>query len=428
MNPNLHSYSENSPVFSAKNLSLNQNNRDSFQAPAVQLAGTILNQALQLGASDIHLEPEKDCLIVRCRIDGVLQKVMTVPKNLQEPLLSRFKIASGMDIGEKRLPQDGRLQKMWQQKPVDIRVSSLPTIHGETLVLRLLNREMVKLDLASLGFTEANLAKLQQICQQPHGLFLVTGPTGSGKSTTLYAALSSLDRAGRNIITVEDPVEYQLPGIRQVSVQPKIGLTFAACLRTILRQDPDMIMVGEIRDRETAAMSIHAALTGHLVFSTLHTNTAAGAVTRLLDMGVEPYLAASALQGVAAQQLVRQLCPHCRKAYTCSPDQWPYNYFQLTGRPVLYKAVGCSHCRHTGYVGRLALQEVLVPGESLRQKILSGASEMALEQLAFGEGMESLWQDGRRKVLAGETTPEEVLRVLGPNPIGMCGAPLTSDV
>lgn len=415
MNPNLHFYTENSPVYPQRNPSLKPKNLDTFQTPAVQLTDTILDQALALGASDIHLEPEKDCLMVRCRIDGVLQKVMTVPKNLQEPLLSRFKIASGMDIGEKRLPQDGRLQKLWQQKPVDIRVSSLPTIHGETLVLRLLNQDMVRLDLAGLGFTEENLAKLQQICQQPHGLFLVTGPTGSGKSTTLYAALSSLDRASRNIITVEDPVEYQLSGIRQVAVQPKIGLTFAACLRTILRQDPDMIMVGEIRDRETAAMSIHAALTGHLVFSTLHTNTAAGAVTRLLDMGIEPYLAASALQGVAAQQLVRHLCPHCRQAYTCAPDQWPYRYFRLTGSPVLYKAVGCSFCRHTGYVGRMALQEVLVPGETLRQKILAGTSEMALEQLAFAEGMESLWQDGRRKVLSGDTTPEEVLRVLGPN-------------
>lgn len=418
MNPNLHFYNENFPAFSPRNPSLNTKNPDTFQAPAVQLASRILDQALTLGASDIHLEPEKDCLMVRCRIDGVLQKVLTVPKNLQEPLLSRIKIASGMDIGEKRLPQDGRMQKIWQQKPVDIRVSSLPTIHGETLVLRLLNRDLVRLDLASLGFTEANLTKLQQICQQPHGLFLVTGPTGSGKSTTLYAALSSLDRVGKNIITVEDPVEYQLAGIRQVAVQPKIGLTFAACLRTILRQDPDMIMVGEIRDRETAAMSIHAALTGHLVFSTLHTNTAAGAVTRLLDMGIEPYLVTSALQGVVAQQLVRHLCPHCRKAYNCTPDQWPYQYFQLQGNPVLYKAIGCSHCRQTGYIGRLALQEVMLPGENLRQKILAGISEMALEQLAFAEGMESesLWQDGRRKVLAGETTPEEVLRVLGPNP------------
>lgn len=415
MYSSLHNFQQNSYEFLKNQDSVAATTQNEMQAPAVRLAETILQQALALGASDIHLEPEKEELVVRCRIDGVLQQLLTVPKSLQEPLLSRFKIASGMDIGEKRLPQDGRLQRNWQQKTVDIRVSSLPTIHGETLVLRLLNRDMVQLDLSGLGFSPGNLEKLQQIIRQPHGLFLVTGPTGSGKSTTLYAALMSLDRKSRNIITVEDPVEYQIPGIRQTAVQPKIGLTFASCLRTILRQDPDMIMIGEIRDKETAAMSIHAALTGHLVFSTLHTNTAAGAVTRLLDMGVEPYLAASALQGVAAQQLVRRLCPHCRRPYTCRPDHWAYPYFRFTGSPVLYEARGCSHCRHTGYTGRLSLQEVLVPGERLRQKILQGTSELELEKLAFSEGMASLWQDGRQKVLAGETTPEEILRVLGPN-------------
>ena len=414
MNTSLQNLQQNPYAFLEEKQPAPAEAQKEIQAPAVHLAETILQQAFTLGASDIHLEPEKEYLVVRCRIDGVLQHLLTVPKNLQEPLLSRFKIASGMDIGEKRLPQDGRLQRAWQQKTVDIRVSSLPTIHGETLVLRLLNRDMARTDLAGLGFSPVNLQKLQQIIRQPHGLFLVTGPTGSGKSTTLYAALMSLDRKTRNIITVEDPVEYQIPGIRQVAVQPKIGLTFASCLRTILRQDPDMLMIGEIRDRETAAMSIHAALTGHLVFSTLHTNTAAGAVTRLLDMGIEPYLAASALKGVAAQQLVRRLCPYCRRAYTCRPDHWAYTYFQLTEQTVLYEARGCSHCRHTGYVGRMSLQEVLVPGENLRQKILQGTSELELEKMAFSEGMISLWQDGRQKVLAGETTPEEILRVLGP--------------
>ena len=260
--------------------------------PAVKCATEILETALALGASDIHLEPAKEQLDIRCRVDGVLQSLTPVPKNLQDPVLSRFKILAGMDIGEKRLPQDGRFQGSWQGKAVDVRVSSLPTLFGEKLVLRLLNQETIQLELGNLGFSQRNLEKLKQALHQPHGLFLVTGPTGSGKSTTLYAALASLDRKGQNIITVEDPVEYQLPGISQVTVKPKIGLTFARCLRSILRQDPDTIMVGEIRDRETASMSIQAALTGHRVFSTLHTNTAVGAVTRLMDMGVEPYLAA----------------------------------------------------------------------------------------------------------------------------------------
>ena len=281
-------------------------------SPAIALAETLLNQGLGLGASDIHLEPGKDGLQVRCRIDGVLQFLTLVPKHLQEPLLSRFKIMAGLDIGEKRLPQDGRLQGEWEGRLVDIRVSSLPTLYGETLVLRLLDRQRVRLELGALGFPQHNLAQLRQAVLQPHGLLLVTGPTGSGKSTTLYALLSTLDRQGKNIITVEDPVEYQLDGISQVAVNRKVGLDFARSLRTILRQDPDIIMLGEIRDRETAAMSIQAALTGHLVFSTLHTNTAAGAVTRLLDMGVEPYLLAAALQAAAAQQLVRVLCPHCK--------------------------------------------------------------------------------------------------------------------
>lgn len=385
------------------------------EAPAVQLAEQILQQGLFLGASDLHLEPAKEKLIVRCRIDGVLQTLMQVGKNLQEPLLSRFKILSGLDIGEKRLPQDGRMQGFWQGNQVDIRVSTLPTLFGETMVLRLLGQQQVCPELAALGFSAAHLDKLQQCIRQPHGLFLITGPTGSGKSTTLYAALSALDRQQKKIITVEDPVEYQMDGISQTAVKPKIGLTFARCLRSILRQDPDIVMIGEIRDRETAEIAIQAALTGHLVFSTLHTNTAAGAVTRLLDMGVEPYLVSSALLGAAAQLLVRRLCPRCKEAYTPGEEDWETRYLHLEKPVPLYRAKGCGHCRHTGYTGRTALQEIFLLDEASRQQILKGTSEMALEQLALAGGMESLSRNGREKVLSGETSPQELLRVLGPN-------------
>lgn len=382
-------------------------------APAVRWANEILEAALERGASDIHLEPGKEQMGVRCRVDGVLQALITVPKKLQDPVLSRFKILAGMDIGEKRLPQDGRFQGTWQERPVDVRVSSLPTLFGEKLVLRLLDREAIQLDLERLGFSAANLEKMQQALRQPHGLFLVTGPTGSGKSTTLYAALASLERKEQNIITVEDPVEYQLPGISQVTVKPKIGLTFARCLRSILRQDPDTIMVGEIRDGETASMSIHAALTGHRVFSTLHTNTAVGAVNRLLDMGVEPYLLASALQAVAGQLLVRRLCPHCKKAYEVGQSDWESRYLGLEGPRTLYRAAGCEQCRHTGYAGRLPLQEVLVVTETLRRGISERRSEGELAALARQEGLRPLFEDGREKVLAGETSCAEMLRVLG---------------
>ena len=387
--------------------------REDTASPAVRLARQVLEKALERGASDIHLEPEKDRMTIRCRVDGVLQPLCQVERNLQDPLFSRFKILSGLDIGEKRLPQDGRFQIRWRDRPVDVRVSSLPTLFGENLVLRLLDQEALPLDLSRLGFSDANRQRLFQCLRQPHGLFLVTGPTGSGKSTTLYGALAALDREHQNIITVEDPVEYQLPGIRQVAVRPKIGLTFARCLRSILRQDPDCILIGEIRDGETAAMAIQAALTGHRVLSTLHTNRAAGAVNRILDMGVEPYLAASALQGVAGQLLVRRLCRECKKAYTVTERDWEWKYLGLAEPRTLYRAQGCPHCRHTGYAGRLPLQEVLVMDGGLRQGILEGWSEERLEQEARKEGFRSLREDGRDKVLAGETSGEELLRVLG---------------
>ncbi len=388
--------------------------REENSAPAVQLAEEILQQSLALGSSDIHLEPGKEKMQVRCRIDGVLQPLMQIRKNLQDPVLSRFKILAGMDIGEKRLPQDGRLQEIWQGSQVDIRVSTLPTLFGESMVLRLLNQQQVHPELASLGFSKAHLETFRHLISQPHGLFLVTGPTGSGKSTTLYAALSGMDRRQKKIITVEDPVEYQMEGISQVAVRPKIGLTFARCLRSILRQDPNIVMIGEIRDKETAEIAIQAALTGHLVFSTLHTNTAAGAVTRLLDMGVEPYLVSAALLGAAAQLLVRRLCPHCKAQYLAEKGGWEETYLHLSPNAPLYHPVGCNHCRHTGYIGRLAIQELFVLEEETRQRILQGASELQLEKLVLAKGMESLWQDGCAKVLAGETSPQELLRVLGP--------------
>jgi type II secretory ATPase GspE/PulE/Tfp pilus assembly ATPase PilB-like protein len=383
--------------------------------PVVLLARRILQNALEREASDIHLEPVRDGLMVRCRIDGVLQLLQQVPVELRDPLISRFKIVARMDIGEKRLPQDGRITTNWKGQPVDIRLSSLPTLFGEKLVMRILDREKGSFSLNRLGFTDRNLQALTNMMHQPFGLILITGPTGSGKSTTLYAMLSELNDPGKNIITVEDPIEYQLDGINQVAVHPAIGLTFASCLRSILRQDPDLIAVGEIRDRETAEISIHAALTGHLVFSTLHTNTAAGAVSRLLNLGIDPYLAASALRGVVAQRLVRRLCPHCRQAYTAADGSWEEKYFYLTRQRTLFRALGCEACHQTGFHGRVAVQEVFPLSEKSRYLIIRGKGEQTLEDQARREGMDSLFSDGKRKVLAGLTSPREMLRVYGPH-------------
>lgn len=374
----------------------------------------ILEVCLDLSVSDVHLEPQKNGLRIRGRMDGVLQDLMRIPPVMQDALISRYKIMARMDIGEKRLPQDGRIQMTYQDRSIDIRVSSLPTLYGETLVMRLLDSGKGLYSLDHLGFSKENLERLYQLLHEPYGLILVTGPTGSGKSSTLYAILQALNESGRSLVTVEDPIEYQIDGISQVAVHPKIGLTFARCLRSILRQDPDLIVVGEIRDRETAEMSVHAALTGHLVFSTLHTNTAVGAVSRLLDLGVDSYLVASALKGIVAQRLLRRLCLQCRTAYAVGENSWERTYFSLKGPLHLFHASSCAHCRGTGYSGRLAVQEVFPFDEACRQAAARGLSEKALLELGRQQQVASLFEDGRAKVLAGETSPEEMLRVLGP--------------
>jgi type II secretory ATPase GspE/PulE/Tfp pilus assembly ATPase PilB-like protein len=386
------------------------------EGPVIPLARQILQQSFALGASDIHLEPGKESMLVRCRVDGVLQPLVKVPRNLQDSLISRFKIMAAMDIGERRLPQDGRIQSRWKNRQIDIRVSSLPTLYGEKLVMRLLDQEKSNFTLDEMGFGDKNRKCLENMIRQPYGLILITGPTGSGKTSTLYALMRTLQDPGKNLITVEDPIEYQMEGVSQVAVQPKIGLTFARCLRTILRQDPDLIMVGEIRDSQTAAMSVHAALTGHLVLSTLHTNTAAGAVSRLLDLGTDPHLLAAALRGVVAQRLVRRLCAKCRQAYRIDSESWESKYFLNPGETqlTLYRAGKCEACRHSGYHGRTAIHEVFPFTESCRQAVSHGAGEWELTQLARKEGVPSLFQDGRDKVRRGITSVRELLRVYGP--------------
>lgn len=377
---------------------------------ANSLAGSLVQQALQRRASDMHIEPLTDAVRVRIRVDGLLQELQRLPLAQHSTLLTQLKVWSGMDIAEKRVPQDSRLSLDFAGQPVDIRLATLPTIRGEKLALRFLVREQRLLSLENLSFTAANLASYRQLFQQPNGLVLITGPTGSGKTTTLYASLSALDAKSQNIITLEDPVEYQLPDINQIALNRKAGLSFATGLRAIVRQDPDIIMLGEIRDEETAAMSVHAALTGHLVLSTLHTNDAVGAIYRLLDMGVEAYLLAAALRGVLAQRLVRRLCPHCSKKLVATPAQLHYLGRSEREQMQLATAVGCEHCQGTGYSGRLALHEVLPLTRAMAQELLRGADEAELLQQAAAYGWRSLYKDAVAKVLAGQTTLEELWR------------------
>jgi len=366
----------------------------SDDAPVIRMINALLTQSLREGASDIHIEPFEQTSVVRFRIDGALRDIVRPKKAIHASLISRIKIMSQLDIAEKRLPQDGRITLRVGGKPVDVRVSTLPTGHGERAVLRLLDKEAGRLDLSHLGMDSQMLPQFDRLINQPHGIVLVTGPTGSGKTTTLYAALSRLNAASTNIMTVEDPIEYDLNGVGQTQVNARIDMTFAKALRAILRQDPDVIMIGEIRDLETAQIAVQASLTGHLVLATLHTNDAASAVTRLLDMGIEPFLLSSSLLGVMAQRLVRKLCPQCK---TFDGSSW--------------HAVGCERCGHTGYHGRVGVYELLETTEQIRSQIHNRQSEAEIRDTALKSGMKTMREDGERWLADGTTTRAELVRV-----------------
>jgi general secretion pathway protein E len=376
------------------------------EAPVIRLLNSILFQAVKERASDIHLEPFERELEVRFRIDGLLYKMLSPPKVIQEALTSRVKIMAGLNIAEKRLPQDGRIRVKVAGRDVDIRVSLIPTFFGERVVLRLLDKQRGILNLREIGLSESNDAFMERLLSRTSGIILVTGPTGSGKTTTLYAALSQINSPEKNIITIEDPIEYQLKGVGQIQVNPKIELTFANGLRSILRQDPDIVMIGEIRDAETAEIAMQASLTGHLVLSTLHTNDAATAVTRLIDMGIEPFMVASSLSAVLAQRLVRVICPHCKESYT--PDR-AYPGVELP--PLLYRGRGCEKCFNLGSIGRIGIYELLPIDAELCSMIIRQAPSGAIKEYAISKGMRTLREDGLDKARQGITTIEEVLRV-----------------
>ncbi|RPH30138.1 type II secretion system protein GspE [Buttiauxella warmboldiae] len=378
-------------------------------APIIRLINAMLGEAIKLGASDIHIETYESRLAIRFRIDGVLREILQPQRQLAAIFISRIKIMARLDIAEKRLPQDGRISLRIGGRAVDVRVSTLPSSHGERVVLRLLDKNTVRLALAHLGMSAGLQRAMAKLVRKPYGIILVTGPTGSGKSTTLYAALSEIDRHQRNILTVEDPIEYDLDGIGQTQVNNKVDMTFARGLRAILRQDPDVVMIGEIRDTETAKIAVQASLTGHLVFSTLHTNSAIGAIARLRDMGVEPFLLASSLTAVLAQRLVRTLCPHCKTAQPLD-EQQRLRYGFAADITQLWQPVGGECCNHTGYRGRTALHELVVVDETVRQAINHDASEDELEQL-IRTATPALREDGLEKVRLGVTSLEEVLRV-----------------
>jgi len=379
------------------------------EALVIKLLNMIIRQAIQERASDIHLEPFHNTLKVRYRIDGVLHERPAPPKRMHQALVSRVKIMADMDIAERRLPQDGRIRLKFSGRQIDMRVSTVPTLFGEGVVIRLLDKSTGLLDLGDLGMGEDVREQFARLISRPHGIILVTGPTGSGKTTTLYAALGRISTPDKKVITIEDPAEYELPGANQIQVRPNIGLTFASGLRHIVRQDPDIIMVGEIRDTETAEIAIHAALTGHLVFSTLHTNDAPGAITRLLDMGIEPYLVASSVIGVLAQRLVRVLCRRCRAEQPCESE--PARELGLVEGSTVWAARGCDACRGSGYMGRSGLFELLPVDDVVRSQILAKTSAGEIKQSAVERGMRTLLADGRRKIAEGKTTVAEVLRV-----------------
>ena len=382
------------------------------EGPVIRLVNSLITRAIESRASDIHIEPAQNRLAIRYRIDGVLSEMASPPLRLRSAIISRIKIMARLNIAERRLPQDGRIRMTVQGRDFDLRVSSIPTLHGEGVVMRILDRSSLVYDLTALGFSEEMLAPFLEVLDHPQGILLVTGPTGSGKTTTLYTCLLRLNSREKKLFTVEDPIEYQLDGVSQIQVKPQIGLTFAHVLRAILRQDPDIVMVGEMRDLETAEIAIQAALTGHLVLSTLHTNSAAGTVTRLLDMGVEDYLVTSTVTGVLAQRLVRKLCEDCRESYRPLPELVAHLRIPANGaEPVLYRARGCDRCAGIGYRGRIAVLELLVLTDAIRQLILRRATVQEIHRAASAEGMRSMYEDGIQKALLGLTSIEEVLRV-----------------
>ena len=388
------------------------------EAPVIRMVNLIMQRAVESRASDIHVEPFEERLKVRFRVDGVLKEVEAPPVRSTAAVISRIKIMAKLNIAERRLPQDGRIKLQVVGKELDLRVSTVPTMFGESVVIRLLHKESIKFDFAALGFEGAALDRFLDVLALPHGIILITGPTGSGKSTTLYTALHKINTPERKIITVEDPVEYQLEGVNQIQTKPQIGLTFASALRSIVRQDPDVIMIGEMRDLETARIAVQSALTGHLVLSTLHTNDAAGGVTRLMDMGLEDYLITSTVNGILGQRLVRRLCPHCRETYPALQEmvyELKLDRFQPEGDVLLSRAVGCERCDGLGYKGRLAIQEFLVMTDDLRRLVMTHAQARQIEEQALKEGMRTMYEDGMHKAVLGLTTIEEVMRVTSDN-------------
>jgi len=381
------------------------------EAPVIKLVNHIISKATEMGSSDIHLEPFAEDLILRYRIDGILHSFEAPPKRLNSALCTRIKIMAKLDISERRLPQDGRIKLKLQGKDIDMRVSTLPTLYGESIVIRILDRGNLNVNLEKMGFPKEQLEEFQKLIQKPYGKLLVTGPTGSGKTTTLYGALQNINTSDKKIITIEDPVEYQMRGINQIHVKPQIGLDFANGLRSIVRQDPDVIMVGEVRDAQTADVAIQAALTGHLVFSTVHTNDAAGAITRLLDMGVENYLISSALIGVLAQRLVRVICRKCIEPIKVSSILISEMRTHEQGSINTFHGKGCKECSETGFRGRIGIYELLVVDDSIRQHILNKSTSQEIREMARKKGMTTLREDGWKKVAEGITTVEEVLRV-----------------
>ena len=385
------------------------------EAPVIRLVNSIFSRALDSRASDIHIEPFEHHLSIRFRIDGVLQEVETPAAQLAPAVISRLKILSKLNIAERRLPQDGRIQLRMQGRPIDLRVSTVPTMHGESVVMRILDKGSINLELDAIGLSPQILKDFKAVLARPNGVFLVTGPTGSGKTTTLYAALSRLNTVDRKILTVEDPVEYQIEGVNQIQTASKVGLDFANALRSILRQDPDVVMIGEIRDKETAGIAVQAALTGHIVLSTLHTNDAPSAITRLLDMGVEDYLLTSTVNAVMSQRLVRVLCPHCKQPHSINAEEvanMGVAHMVAEGQAAqVYQAQGCDECAHTGYRGRMGIHELLLMDDQIRHQVLQRSSSEHIYRTAREQGMLSMFEDGFSKVLAGLTSTAEVLRV-----------------